>query len=461
MDRNEALRLLQGGKEGVQEWFRRRLANEEIPNLSGAHLRGATLRDANLRGANLIGANFIGADLRGADFIGADLRDADLRNADLGDTDLIGADLRGADLTLSRFIRCNLEDAVVDDAFVTNIDIQDLRGLPKPPESLRLYIDRKELVLTGNEAKEFFHLPAIVEVFVTTELTQQELGCYHFHLGEVHHRGVGTGVFFVGHRHERSGSILRFQATSYDEIYQVLPDLLAPFRMAGAVDWKETIRAIPAEERGEAITALATLEPKPPVVEWRFAKRMAEIFDGYRNAKVNQISEWGSRRIRIDIIENPDGVKRLSQMILPETWDGKKTLMITQGRNSNLSIGDIDVSDKTEIHGDAIGSAFGSGTVNARDITVYKNAVDGSAGLDNDIKTKLKEAREAIENADLSDEDKADVVDELNKLTAELEKPEQNDGRIQRYWNHIKEIAPTVASILSSATSLGKILGLA
>ena len=61
MDRNEALRLLQGGKEGVQEWFRRRLANEEIPNLSGAHLRDAHLRDATLRGAYFRGANLIRA----------------------------------------------------------------------------------------------------------------------------------------------------------------------------------------------------------------------------------------------------------------------------------------------------------------------------------------------------------------------------------------------------------------
>ena len=90
---------------------------------------------------------------------------------------------------------------------------------------------------------------------------------------------------------------------------------------------------------------------------------------------------------------------------------------------------------------------------------MYKNVVDSSANLDNDIKQKLKEAREAIENADLSDADKEDVVDELNKLTAELEKPKQDDGRVQRYWNRIKEIAPTVASILSSTASLGKILG--
>jgi hypothetical protein len=186
---------------------------------------------------------------------------------------------------------------------------------------------------------------------------------------------------------------------------------------------------------------------------------MAEIFDGYRNATVTQISEWGSRRLRIEIIENYEEVQRLSQMTLPEPWDGRRPLMITQGQNSNLFIGGGNVGHKTEIHGDAIGSAFDSGTVNAHDIIVYKNAVDGSPRLDNDIKQKLKEAREAIENANLSDADKRDVIDDLNKLTAELEKPGKDDRLLRRYWDRIKQVAPTVAAILSTAASLAKLLG--
>ena len=349
---------------------------------------------------------------------------------------------------------------MVENACVTDIDIQRLRGLPKPPTQLRIQGSNGEVLLTDFEAREFFHLPSIVEVYMTRELSQQELGCYHFHFGEMHHEGIATDVYFVGHRHEHGGSVLRFQAKSYNTIYQVLPDLLVPFRMAGAIDWKQTIQSIPAEDRGEAMTALATLEPRPPVVEWRFARRMAEIFEGYRNAKVNQISEWGHRRLHIEIIENPEKVLRLSRGRLPEPWDGNTPLVITQGSETNLFITErIDMSNHVEVHGDAIGSAVGSGTVNARDITVYKNAIDSSSRLDHGIKQKLKEARDAIENAELSDADKADVLDELSKLTAELEKPEQDAGRVQRYWNHIKEVAPTVASILASAASLAKLLG--
>ncbi len=62
MDRDEALRLLQGGREGIAEWNRRRLAGEEVPDL-----RKADLGRANLSGADLSGANLSEADFRLAD----------------------------------------------------------------------------------------------------------------------------------------------------------------------------------------------------------------------------------------------------------------------------------------------------------------------------------------------------------------------------------------------------------
>jgi hypothetical protein len=67
MDRDAALKLLEGGQQGVAEWNRRRQQDEEIPDLSGAKLSGAILSDANLSGTNLAVAVFTGADLGGAD----------------------------------------------------------------------------------------------------------------------------------------------------------------------------------------------------------------------------------------------------------------------------------------------------------------------------------------------------------------------------------------------------------
>ena len=69
-----------------------------------------------------------------------------------------------------------------------------------------------------------------------------------------------------------------------------------------------------------------------------------------------------------------------------------------------------------------------------------------------------KEARELLESAALSETDKADATEDLDKLTAELEKEEKAPGLIRRYWSRIKEVAPTVASVLSSVASLAKLL---
>jgi hypothetical protein len=109
MDRDEALRLLRGGPEGVKEWNRRREAVKAIPSFIGVHLIGADLgnadlyraklSDANLSKANLCCANLCRADLRGANLGAANLSDANLSCADLHHTDFRGANLSSVDLT--------------------------------------------------------------------------------------------------------------------------------------------------------------------------------------------------------------------------------------------------------------------------------------------------------------------------------------------------------------------------
>lgn len=118
------------------------------------------------------------------------------------------------------------------------------------------------------------------------------------------------------------------------------------------------------------------------------------------------------------------------------------------------------MGDTIEIKGDAVGSAVGAGArVRALDITVYKNAVDQSSGISEDLKRVLKEARDAIETAGLVEVDKADATDNLGKLTAELEKPEKDPSLVRRYWNRLKEVVPTAATIIASAKTVADLLG--
>lgn len=85
MDREEALKLLKGGPEGVKEWNKQWGGGEEIPSLEHVDLRladlsGADLSIANLRGANLSDAMLSDANLARARMyvtnIACDLREA-------------------------------------------------------------------------------------------------------------------------------------------------------------------------------------------------------------------------------------------------------------------------------------------------------------------------------------------------------------------------------------------------
>ncbi len=427
MTRDEALKLLKrGGAQAVETWNRLRRDGERIPDLHKADLRGASLSEANLSGADLSGVNLNEADLRkanlsganlgsaslvtanltganlrnvklsganlvGAYLFGADLRGADLRkafllrahlykadlsganlskgnpfDADFTDASLARADLCKADLRRARLIRTNLDQAVVEEAYVQEVQIEGLTGLPKPPEVLWLDAVGKT-VLTGEEARTFFVLPAIVEVYLDRKLVAEERACFQFHEAEVHKR-LGDTVYFVGHRYEGQGSVLRFQGPSYAEIYRVLPEFLAPFRMAGAIDWKGTIAGLSETERSEALTVLVKTEAGSTPGRWLFAERMAQVFECYRKARVCRLKEGGGRGLLISIATDPEIEQRLLRAALPDPWDRRQPLQITTGDQADIQVfqGVEIVSKKTETHryadqssGPTVSKAFG------------------------------------------------------------------------------------------------------
>jgi hypothetical protein len=145
VNRDEALKLLKGGEEGIKEWNRRREKGEEIPNLneanlsaadlSGADLRGAHLREADLSGDELIGTHLSEAELSKANLFGTDLRGAYISGADLSEANLSGADLRGADLSIADLSGADLSGAHISGAdlsganlFLANLFGASLRG---------------------------------------------------------------------------------------------------------------------------------------------------------------------------------------------------------------------------------------------------------------------------------------------------------------------------------------------
>jgi uncharacterized protein YjbI with pentapeptide repeats len=299
-------------------------------HLGGAHLRGAHLGKTDLRGADLRQAHLGKTDLRQAHLGKADLRQAhrreadlrgahlrggkaDLRGADLTGADLRGADLTGADLTRARLIRCQLDDALFDDVTVTDCHFQETIGRPRPPVRLRI---KDHPPLTGEDAWNFFNPPAIVEVDLTAILSDQEIGVYHFHLGDVRSRGVGTDVYLVGiprHKGAGAGTVLRFQAPTYAAIYDILPVLLAPFRMSRAVDWPKTYESLPDPERGAALTGLAPIEAEDLEARWPFAARMAEVFGNYRGARIAHLRDGRHPGVPLEVATHRATERKLAR----------------------------------------------------------------------------------------------------------------------------------------------------
>jgi hypothetical protein len=114
------------------------------------------------------------------------------------------------------------------------------------------------------------------------------------------------------------------------------------------------------------------------------------------------------------------------------------------------------VSNHNEVHGDNFG-AVGGGTVNARDIIVYKNTITKSS-LPEELKAVLLKAREELDSQKLSEADKNDVADSLGNLTNELEKEVKEPTRIARWINRIGEITASIAGVVKSCSTIQNIL---
>jgi uncharacterized protein YjbI with pentapeptide repeats len=490
MDKEEAIRLLRGGPDGIEVWnvFRNEggtvsgvcLARDgelylyevdlTTADLAGVNLSDANLTDANLDGANLNGANLTGADLRavaltdanlrnatlnganlsGVDLTGTYLRDAGLRGADLSKCKLEGADLTGADLTdanlmeavltaaqlneadlsranftgadlsragftwsglraanfsgsdlsgalfnesnlstanftgadlfRSRFIRCDLSNATVENADVTDAQFHELRGLPTPPEAL--YLRGQVIPLSGEDARTFFTMPARVDVFLTESLSETEIGAFYLHFAEIKVRNVASDVFLIGHRIQDRGSVLRFQSSNYEKIYRALPDLLAPFPMSRAVDWRKSLEVIPAEQRTTALMALADTAIVPTAQRWQLAERLAGFFKStFGKAHIYRIDEGRRQGIRIDVFTNKDVAQELAGrgQSLDRAPQQVMNVVLNNTGSANLQLEGPRMGDETNtnIGGDAIGASIGArASVTAHDIIIFKQAVD-------------------------------------------------------------------------------------
>jgi uncharacterized protein YjbI with pentapeptide repeats len=138
MDSDEAIRLLRGGSDGVNEWNSRHHVHDGIEthvqtdlegvDLSNLMLEGVHFSRANLRKAKLVRAKLSGACLYDAELYRADLAEADLQSANLRSAKMFGAVLNqanatNADLAGAILAKSNLRNARLDGAHIEGADL--------------------------------------------------------------------------------------------------------------------------------------------------------------------------------------------------------------------------------------------------------------------------------------------------------------------------------------------------
>ncbi|UCE59881.1 MAG: toll/interleukin-1 receptor domain-containing protein [Phycisphaerales bacterium] len=224
MDRDEALKLLRGGKEGIAEWnLRRSEENEKLPDLIGADFRHADLRRANLGNAKLGGADVSGADFRLASLLNADLSNAilcgtNLRDANLARTDLSNALLFGATFAEAQFAL----------TIVADVDLSRASGLEEVDHGLSSRVSVDTLAKSKGRIPDKFlqgcgFLPwQVLEARMydptLTAAEIERLLCKIFDLRTT--GAIFLGGVFISYAHEDSAFV--------DEVYERLQKEGAP-----------------------------------------------------------------------------------------------------------------------------------------------------------------------------------------------------------------------------------------
>ena len=134
MNREKALKLLNGGEEGVEEWNWLCESGEAIPDLRGSYLSGSDIRhvdlsDVNLRGSDLSRADLTGANLSGSNLSGADLIQTNLSDANLSDANLCETTLYGTVFFRSHMAKTHCSNAKMHSTIFSDVDLSQVKGL--------------------------------------------------------------------------------------------------------------------------------------------------------------------------------------------------------------------------------------------------------------------------------------------------------------------------------------------
>jgi hypothetical protein len=292
--------------------------------------------------------------------------------------------------------------------------------------------------------RQSFSTQVVLEVFLTEILTQEEIACYYFHLAELYKKGFATDVSFLGVRHDSKGTILRFQGVSFKEIYKSLANLLAPFRLFQAVDIKESLSRLNVQDKKNVAIELMDSLSKDCHIRWEIARRLGDIFSGFHNARVYQISENGDYGIRIDLFTNNDIASKLSGISNGHGTQNNYLKIITNDSGQTM-IGVENMRDKydaKQVVSQGPNANFQNNTINQ----VYN---ERAKEYDmNELSKELNILREHLKK-DIKNTSPEQDADLGNLASAEIEAKKGNGGKALEYLSKIGKW------VLDTATQIG------
>lgn len=187
---------------------------------------------------------------------------------------------------------------------------------------------------------------------------------------------------------------------------------------------------------------------------------------------LEDISHRGSSHLSFDSIDRFNG--DLPRKFLRGCWPNERFIDLLTSHPEDGSepprssfeniiyLGDVEMTKKHFEARDGGIIADEGAHVKTGNIQIIKNSVVSSDKLDEDLKEKLQQACQDIEDSDLPDEDKKAVAADVDSVKREMEKEEgeRSPDRLGRFLNRIKELAPTAEAIIRSAGSVVRLLGL-
>ena len=168
----------------------------------------------------------------------------------------------------------------------------------------------------------------------------------------------------------------------------------------------------------------------------RFTEAHPKVFEKYKRAAPLQREPLNDRDL-CNIIYN----------------DGRMNITIVQD-------GGTAVKSQNVVNGNVVGGVVGSGTVNARDITTYRDRISKTIKNSN-WRQALLSAREQVETfSDLSPADRANAADSIGQITQELEKANPSASVFKRCLRTLKDYAQPAYQTLMAVKTIAELANL-